>query len=74
MQLISLSFAMFFGSFIAGAVPLTISLSEVRLNLHCVPGRPKKMHSTSYTFNLFWLSHNWKCRKDIISGSFTIEP
>ena len=29
-QLISLSFAMFLGSFVAGAIPLTISLSEVR--------------------------------------------
>ena len=29
MQLLTLSFAMFLGSFVAGAIPLTISLSEV---------------------------------------------
>ena len=31
-QLISLSLAMFFGSFVAGAIPLTISLSEVKFS------------------------------------------
>jgi len=37
-QLISLSLAMFFGSFVAGAIPLTISLSERSLRLVSIIG------------------------------------